>query len=37
MRRKQFLAAILLGVVLCFVSGVGYGEVLRSLKKIDER
>ncbi len=27
MRKKQFLAAILLGVVLCFVSGVGYGKV----------
>jgi len=27
MRKKRFLAAILLGVVLCFVvSGVGYGE-----------
>jgi len=27
MRKKRFLAAILLGVVLCFVSGVGYGEI----------
>ena len=27
MRRKQFLAAILLGVFFCFVSGVGYGEI----------
>lgn len=27
MRKKRFLAAILLSVVLCFVSGVGYGEV----------
>ncbi len=28
MRRKQFLAAILLGVSFYFVSGVGYGKVL---------
>ncbi len=28
MKNKRFLAAILLGVVLCFVSGAGYGEVL---------
>ena len=28
MRKKRFLAAILLGVVICFVSGVGYGEVI---------
>ena len=28
MRKKRFLVAILLGVVLCFmVSGVGYGEI----------
>ena len=26
MRKKRFLAAILLGVSFCFVSGVGYGE-----------
>jgi len=30
MRKKQFLVAILLGVVLCFmVSGVGHGEVIK--------
>ena len=40
MRKKRFLAAILLGVVLCFVSGVGYGEIVippepsRSLGKL---
>ncbi|NQS90591.1 hypothetical protein HQ584_12475 [Patescibacteria group bacterium] len=28
MRKKRFLAAILLGVSFCFVSGVGYGEVI---------
>ena len=27
MKNKRFLAAILLGMVLCFVSGVGYGEI----------
>jgi len=27
MRTKKLLAAILLGVVLCFVSGAGYGEI----------
>jgi len=27
MRKKRFLAAILLGVILCFVSSVGYGEI----------
>ena len=27
MRRKRFLVAILLGVVLCFMSGAGYGEM----------
>lgn len=32
MRKKQFLAAILLGVVFCFVSGVGYGEIIQSEK-----
>lgn len=32
LKRKQFLAAILLGVVLCFViSGVGYGEIGKSV------
>ncbi len=32
MRKKRFLAAILLGAVLCFmVSGVGYGEILGSM------
>ena len=29
MKRKSFLVAILLAVVLCFVvSGIGYGEVI---------
>ncbi len=27
MKKRLLLAAILLGVVLCFVSGVGYGEI----------
>ena len=27
MRKKRFLAAILLGLSFCFVSGVGYGEL----------
>ena len=32
MRKKRFLAAILLGVSLCFVvSGVGYGEEKEAL------
>ncbi len=31
MRKKRFLAAILLGVVLCFVSGAGYGEIRAEL------
>ncbi len=31
MRKKRFLAAILLGVILCFVSGVGYGEIRAEL------
>ena len=31
MRKKQFVAAILLGVVLCFVSGLGYAKVKESL------
>ena len=33
MRKKRFLAAILLGVALCFVviSGVGYGEIRAEL------
>ncbi len=35
MRKKRFLAAILLGVVLCFVvSGVGYGEI-KKYKRVD--
>ena len=28
MKKRLLLVAILLGVVLCFVSGVGYGEVM---------
>jgi len=28
MKKRLLLAAILLGVVFCFVSGVGYGEIL---------
>ena len=27
MRRKQFLAAILVSLSFCFVSGLGYGEI----------
>lgn len=33
MRKKRFLATILLSLSFCFVSGVGCGEVPRSLKK----
>ena len=36
MKKKRFLAAILLGVVLCFVvSGVGYGEVQQGWEAIE--
>jgi len=35
MRKKRFLAAILLAAVLCFVSGVGYGKVQQGFEAIE--
>ncbi len=37
MKNKKLLAIILLSLSFYFVSGAGYGEVPRSLKKIDKR
>lgn len=34
MRKKRFLSAVLLSIALCFVSGVGYGEVWEELAEI---
>ncbi len=35
MRKRQFLVAILLGVVLCFMSGAGYGEIREWMDKAE--